>query len=169
MHIPKKYRIYETEDWLLNHRVNSALPGYLMLGTKTDAVDISGIPMKALASLGPLINLTHNAMQSVLSPARIYIGRYGHTEGIPFHLHLIPIFNWVEELFWKDSRYRVLGDFATPPGANGTDGVELTFFVCREFCERPDPPAKQGPSVEQSIALLREEMIKKCKLDNSSQ
>ncbi|MDF2365639.1 MAG: hypothetical protein P1U71_00095 [Sneathiella sp.] len=139
-----------------------------MLGTKTDAVDFSGIPMDALTSLGPLINMTQHAMQSALNPARIYIGRYGHTDGIPFHLHLIPIFNWVEELFWKDERYRVLGNFSSPPGANGTDGVELTFFVWREFCERPDPPFNQGPSVEQSIVLLREEMIKKSKLDDAS-
>ncbi|MEM7173422.1 MAG: HIT family protein [Pseudomonadota bacterium] len=121
--IPNDFRIYETDDWLFNHRVNSALSGYLVLGTKTDAVDVSGIPMKALASLGPLINLTHNAMQSVLNPAHICIGRYGHNEGLAFHLHLIPVYKWVEELFWEDNRYRVFGDFATPQGATGTDGI----------------------------------------------
>ncbi|MNJ56826.1 hypothetical protein D3C77_523900 [compost metagenome] len=36
-----------------------------------------------------------------------------------------------------------------------TDGAELTLFVWREFCERPEPPAVQGQSVEQVITALR--------------
>jgi len=27
-------RIHETEHWLVNHRINSALPGYLMVSSK---------------------------------------------------------------------------------------------------------------------------------------
>jgi len=27
----------------------------------------------------------------------------------PIHFHVIPIYDWVEELFWKDARYRPLG------------------------------------------------------------
>jgi hypothetical protein len=30
-----------------------------------------------------------------------------------------------------------------------------TLFVWREFCERPDPPPVEGPSVERVIAMLR--------------
>ena len=60
--------------------------------------------------------------------------------GLPVHFHLIPLYDWVEELFWEDTRYRTLQQFGVPT-ADLTDGAELTLFVWREFCERADPPA----------------------------
>ena len=160
MDIPEEFHIYETEHWLLNHRVNSALPGYLILGAKADTDDISVLPEQALMSLGPLLAATQQTILSVLEPNRVYISRYGHDLGHSFHFHIIPIFNWVERLFWQDARYGSLAEFATPTGTQGTDGVELTFFVCREFCERLDPPEAIGPSVEESVIMLRNEMSK---------
>ncbi|MBC2657765.1 hypothetical protein H7A76_20190 [Pseudomonas sp. MSSRFD41] len=63
---------------------------------------------------------------------------------------------WVEALFWEDERYRLLESFdgGQRPRLQ-IDGAELTLFVWREFCERPEPPAIQGPSVDESIASLR--------------
>jgi hypothetical protein len=37
-----------------------------------------------------------------------------------------------------------------------TDGAELTLFVWREFCERPDPPTAPGMTVAATISHLRE-------------
>ncbi|AFL50965.1 diadenosine tetraphosphate (Ap4A) HIT family hydrolase [Sinorhizobium fredii] len=74
------------------------------------------------------------------------------------HFHVIPIYNWVEELFWSVARYRLLGTFAEGPGETATDGAEMTLFVWREFCERAEPPPIKGPSVSQAIDLLREEI-----------
>lgn len=68
---------------------------------------------------------------------------------------MIPIYNWVEALFWKDERYRLLETFAEGPEETPTDGAELTFFVWREFCERAVPPPIQGRSVSDVIDLLR--------------
>jgi diadenosine tetraphosphate (Ap4A) HIT family hydrolase len=93
-------------------------------------------------------------MKDLLHPLRVYIGRYGHIPDQPLHFHLIPIYRWVEALFWKDRRYRVLEGFGDAALAGTTDGAELTFFVWREFCERPDPPAIEGPTVEQVVAML---------------
>ena len=60
--------------------------------------------------------------------------------GLPVHFHLIPLYDWVEELFWEDTLPDApavrRADHRTP-----TDGAELTLFVWREFCERADPPA----------------------------
>jgi hypothetical protein len=70
---------------------------------------------------------------------------------------VIPIYDWVEELFWKDARYRLLENFAEGAGETATDGAELTLFW-REFCERAEPPPVKGPSVSEAIELLRETM-----------
>ncbi|MGO4621160.1 HIT family protein [Ensifer sp. 2YAB10] len=158
MQIPQQFHVAETNGWLVNHRMNSALPGYLMVGSKGYANDLSDLTEIALTELGPLLSLAQRALKRELNAQRVYISRYGHTPGYPIHFHIIPIYDWVEELFWCDDRYRALESFAEGPGETATDGAELTLFVWREFCERAKPPPIKGPSVRQVIALLRKAM-----------
>ncbi|MBB2840780.1 UNVERIFIED_ORG: diadenosine tetraphosphate (Ap4A) HIT family hydrolase [Rhizobium etli] len=158
MQIPDRFHVVETDGWLVSHRVNSALPGYLMISSKLDTNDLSDLSEAALTELGPLLAKAQDVLKRKLGAQRIYIGRFGHSPGYPIHFHVIPIYAWVEELFWKDSRYRVLQNFADGPGETPTDGAELTLFVWREFCERALPPQVEGRSVTQTIELLREAM-----------
>ena len=51
----------------------------------------------------------------------------------PIHFHVIPIYDWVEELFWKDARYRPLENFRRWSGRNRNRGAEVTLFVWREL------------------------------------
>jgi len=77
--------------------------------------------------------------------------------GFPLHFHFIPVYGWVEALFWQDERYRVLENFAAATSPQSlTDGAELTLFIWREFGESLTPPATQGPSVPEVIERLRE-------------
>jgi diadenosine tetraphosphate (Ap4A) HIT family hydrolase len=158
LQIPERVRICETDFWLLNHRIDSALPGYLMLGSKLTVNDLSELPEEALAELGPLLARAQKTLKSRLRPVRLYIGRYGHSPGDPIHFHLIPVYDWVERLFWSDNRYRILERFAEAQGGPATDGAELTLFIWREFCERANPPPIEGPSVAEATTLLRESM-----------
>ncbi|ARO22812.1 HIT family protein [Rhizobium sp. S9] len=158
MQVPDRFLVAETDGWLVNHRINSALPGYLMISSKTDTNHLSELPEAALTELGPLLARVQDALKRKLNAGRVYIGRYGHSPGYPIHFHVIPIYEWVEELFWKDSRYRILQSFADGPGETPTDGAELTLFVWREFCERAEPPPVQGRSVSETIELLRRAM-----------
>ena len=158
MKIPQRFHVAETDGWLVNHRMNSALPGYLIINSKMDTNDLSDLSETALKELGPLLATAQDVLKRKLRAQRIYIGRYGHSPGYPIHFHVIPIYDWVEELFWKDSRYRVLQNFADGPGETPTDGAELTLFVWREFCKRAEPPSVEGRSVTQTIELLREAM-----------
>ena len=157
LEIPRQFKIYETEHWLINHRIDSALPGYLMVSSTEFVHELIELSEDALSSLGPLLAKTQDVMRSLLLPGRVYIGRYGHTSGNTFHFHLIPIYDWVEELFWQDARYRALEKLAESSGASATDGAELTLFVWREFCERSAPPTIKGPSVLQTIEMLKAE------------
>lgn len=154
--IPQRFHIGETPDWSVTHRINSALPGYLMISSRMDTNDLSDLSADALGSLGLLFAKAQSALKHVLNAERIYIGRYGHTPGYPIHFHIIPIYKWVEELFWQDDRYRLLYTFTEGPGESATDGAELTLFVWREFCERVEPPLIKGPSVTEAINILRQ-------------
>ncbi|MBZ9745080.1 HIT family protein [Mesorhizobium sp. CO1-1-7] len=155
MEIPQQFHVFETDGWLVSHRINSALPGYLMVSSRRFSDDLSTLSEQALSELGPLLAGAQSALQQTLTAQRVYIGRYGHTPGYPIHFHVIPVYDWVEELFWRDTRYRLLKTFAEPEGDTLTDGAELTLFIWREFCERAEPPPISGPSVPQAIELLR--------------
>lgn len=151
--IPAEYVIAQTSGWSINHRINSALPGYLMIASLQNTNDLSDLPADTLANMGRVFASVQSALMG-LGARRVYIARYGHSPGYPIHFHAIPIYDWVEELFWRDVRYRALGQFSDGHAETLTDGAELTFFVWREFCERADPPAIEGPSVSETIRIL---------------
>jgi diadenosine tetraphosphate (Ap4A) HIT family hydrolase len=154
----RNFTILETEHWRVNHRMDSALPGYLILGARQATNELYRLPADALAELGMLLATVQQALRAVLNPEHLYIGRYGHSSGHAFHFHIIPICGWVRQRFFEDPRYRVLERLQYPP-AGDTDGAELTLYVWREFCESRDPPPVSGPSVTDVIQMLRSFMV----------
>ncbi|VVN37301.1 hypothetical protein PS862_02316 [Pseudomonas fluorescens] len=156
MEVAPRFIIHETAHWILNHHMSSALPGYLMLSSRTHVNSLAELPDSALAELGGLLANVQKTIESKLKPKWLYISRFGHDPGYPIHFHFIPVYHWVEDLFWKDTKYRQLQTFATNENATSlTDGAELTLFIWREFGETPEPPPIQGPSTDQVIDLLR--------------
>ena len=156
MQIDPAYILFETEHWLLNHHLASKLPGYLMLGAKAPVDSLADMPDAALAELGGLLAKTQRVMEAQLKPKWLYISRYGHLPGFPLHFHFIPVYDWVEEAFWRDERYRRVQGLGSQGLAKTlTDGAELTLFVWREFGESLRPPVIKGLSVEQVIGSLR--------------
>jgi diadenosine tetraphosphate (Ap4A) HIT family hydrolase len=159
---PPDLIVAETEHWIVNHRVDSSLPGYLMVGSRNETTNLYELPPAALAELGPLLASVQQAISNLLKPDHLYVGRYGHTAGHSIHFHVIPICSWVKETFANDSRYRVLRSFYTPGVyTSDPDGAELTLYVWREFCESKTPPRIQSPSVPEAISLLREKLATK--------
>lgn len=157
MKIAPSFILHETEHWRLNHHMSSSLPGYLMLGVKESVHSLADLPEPALAELGGLLANTQRIVETRLQPKWLYISRFGHMPDVPLHFHFIPVYDWVEALFWQDERYRLLDTFAAPTaGQTLTDGAELTLFIWREFGESATPPVAQGPSVDVVIKRLRE-------------
>jgi diadenosine tetraphosphate (Ap4A) HIT family hydrolase len=155
--IPEHLIIKTTDHWIVNHRVDSKLPGYLMISSRHPATQLCDHPPAALAQLGPLLAAAQRTLLEILQADHVYLGRYGHQSGHSIHFHAIPVYSWVKAAFAADPRYAVLKTFYTP-GADNTefDGAELTLFIWREFCEKPIPPVLQGPSVSDAIHLLKE-------------
>lgn len=157
--IPEHLIIKTTDHWIVNHRVDSRLPGYVMIGSCLDAADLAGLPRAALAELGELLAHAQQILRDILGAEHVYLGRYGHQAGPSIHFHVIPIYAWVKAAFKADSRYAALQSLRTT-GAGNTeyDGAEMTLFVWREFCEGPNAPAVQGPSVSDVVRRLRQNM-----------
>src|SRR5882672_10501142 len=156
---PKHLVILQTEDWMLNHRVDSAMPGYLILGARMPTNDLSLLRPEALAQLGMLLARTQKALATILKPKHLYIGRYGHTVGHALHFHIMPVCEWVRQSFFSDPRYRALKNFDRHPAGtevtDETDGAELTLYIWREFCENPVPPRVFGPSIHEVVERLK--------------
>lgn len=75
MNVPQRFIIHESEYWTINHRMDSALPGYLMLSAKQMKNTLAALPTEALAELGMLQARIQQAMDDLLRPKRVYIGR----------------------------------------------------------------------------------------------
>lgn len=159
MKIPHQFIIYQTEHWVINHRINSALAGYLMISAKQPCQSLSELSTDSLTELGLLQARTESALKELLNPKHLYIAKYGHTAGYPIHFHVIPVCQWVEDLFWQDQRYRLLEQFSDSVPETLTDGAELTLFIWREFCESQTPPANQGLTIAETISALRTRFI----------
>jgi diadenosine tetraphosphate (Ap4A) HIT family hydrolase len=146
--------VCETDHWIINQRVDSALPGYLMLGSRVDTNDLSSLSEAALSELGVHLAKMQRILSELFAPPHFYVGRYGHMAGHSIHFHVIPIYEWVAQ------RYRVLHEFYTPgvynSGSDASfDGAEMTLFVWREFCESRNPPEIVGPSIQEAVEMIK--------------
>lgn len=92
MEIAPHFIIHETDHWIINHHLASALPGYLMLSAKGQTTSLSQLSPDALAELGVLLAQTQQVIERQLSPKHLYIGRFGHEPGWPIHFHFIPVY-----------------------------------------------------------------------------
>jgi len=156
--IDPAFVVFESPRWIVNHRLNCALPGYLMVAARDESArSLSDLDAAALAELGPLLARTSRVIEAVLGAERVYVGRYGHTPGWPVHFHLIPVYPWLVEAFAKDARYDALRRLHGSDCPGGPDGGDLTVYVWREWttAEGRTPPAARGPSVEEAIERLR--------------
>lgn len=162
---PREFVIYESVHWRINHRVDSKLPGYLILAPKDSGANrFQELPSEALIEMGLVLSKVTHAIEEELRPKHLYVSRYGHMSGHNFHFHIIPVYEWVIEAFLQDMQYRLLSQFYTLGAKNtgqttGFDGAEMTLYIWRELCESLTPPQIQGSTVEETIALLRQKLV----------
>jgi diadenosine tetraphosphate (Ap4A) HIT family hydrolase len=154
--VPRRLIIFESEYWTLNHRIDCALPGYLMLGARAPVSELASLPEKALEELGSRLAAAQRALTAILRPDHFYVGRFGHSAGYSIHFHLIPICGWVKERFRADARYDAVRRLGPRSDPEETDGAEMTLYVWREFCESENPPEVVGLSIEDVVTRLRQ-------------
>ena len=154
---PDDLVVHESEHWLINQRIKSALPGYLMVSSKVETTDLARMPSAAQSELGHHLACAQAILKRLFEPEHIYFGRYGHSLGYSIHFHVIPIYRWVVKALADDRRYDCLRTLDSPESDATPDGGEITLFVWREFCEGRNPPPIEGPSVSDVVTSIRKE------------
>ena len=158
---PTEMVVMESDYWRINQRVDARLPGYLMVAPKDSSVTkFSQLGAEASIEMGVLLQKTARALEDLLHPTHLYVGRYGPSAGHSLHFHVIPVYDWVAEAFRDDPRYRRLREFDTPGVLNsgqlsGFDGAEMTLFIWREYAEGSRTLPPQCPEMATVLALLR--------------
>jgi diadenosine tetraphosphate (Ap4A) HIT family hydrolase len=155
--VDPRFVVHETAHWLVNHRDDAVLPGYLMIAAKAPAGrPLAELGAAALAELGPLLARTTRLLESEMGAKRVYCGRYGHSPGWPVHFHVMPVYAWVEEAFARDDRCRVLSELHRC-GETRPDGADLTVFIWRRLttAEGAVIAVPEGWSVAAAIAKLQ--------------
>ncbi|AZS50367.1 HIT family protein [Entomomonas moraniae] len=159
MQISDNLIVFNSKHWVVNHRKDSKLSGYLIMQPICSSANCNSLSIEALKEMGSIIARTEGIIKKICNPQYLYISKYGHTPDTPFHFHFIPVYQWVIDLFWSDERYRELSKFGDPSLSHLTDGAELTFFIWREFCEKELPPKIQGISAQEMIKKIKAEFL----------
>jgi diadenosine tetraphosphate (Ap4A) HIT family hydrolase len=150
-----EFLVYETEHWRVNQRIDSPLPGYLMVGAKDPkAVDLTQLSEVALSEMGAVLAMATGALQRLFKPEHLHICRFGHDNGHTVHFHIIPIYKWVIEAYRRASRDG--GTHVQYP--DFIDGSALTLFVTEEFGRGRAPCEIIEPSIGAVIQVLRDEL-----------
>lgn len=68
MLIPESMMIKKTKYWIINHRINSALPGYIMMSSQYHGKALYELPNAALQEMGILISKIDKALRNILHP-----------------------------------------------------------------------------------------------------
>ena len=144
-----EFIVFESDHWRVNQRVDSLLPGYLVVGARTGS-SWSLLSASALLELGPVLSAAVRTLQKCLSPEHVHVCSFGHDSGHSLHFHVIPIYEWVKEMYFQavtDGGTEVVyPDFA--------DGASLTLFVSEEFSRGRSLCKVPGPSVREIIQEL---------------
>jgi len=161
-----EFVVYETEHWRVNQRVDSTLPGYLIVGAKEPkAVDLAQLSEDALSEMGTVLGRVTGALQRLFQPEHLHICRFGHDSDHTVHFHVIPIYNWVNVAYRRAAREG--GTYVQYP--DFTDGASLTLFVTEEFGRGRVPCEIVEPSIPAVIDALRQELDSERQPNTTSQ
>ena len=82
--------ICQDDYWVVDHSVNPVLlRGFLIIKPKRHCEQIAELTVEEMASLGPVISRTTNALTRVFNPEKIYISSFGDAVR-HIHFYVIP-------------------------------------------------------------------------------
>ncbi len=158
--------ILETKHWRITHNRDARLEGYLMLGTLEEAYEFSDISSEGLAEFGEIVSLATSAIRKTFSPKHVLVGRYGVMPGHRLHLHLVPVYDWLDKRMESDERYSFLDTlYSDEDSVLRYDAADYMLYTWRELCERADESGLPEVDLTSVVNKLKRQ-IEKDRLDS---
>lgn len=83
------YRVYANRYFVIEQCRDCAVPGYLIVSSRQEAVYLSELSGEALNVLGPTLALAVAVVRHVIEPVKIYCAQFGE-EASQLHFHVFP-------------------------------------------------------------------------------
>jgi diadenosine tetraphosphate (Ap4A) HIT family hydrolase len=151
--IPEDHILYQSKSWVVNHRVDVVYPGYLILTGNRNAKSLNEYKKENLNNLGIILAFCEKMLASEIG---VKICRYGFTKGIPFHFHIVPIYNWLEQKIKHHQKYKDIFNDVDEE----LDGADYMFFISREYYQHggkiPYNQAKKKDMILKMKKLFRD-------------
>ncbi len=159
---PKESILLETSHWRIHHNIHARLQGYLMIGALGSEVnEFSDVSSEGLAEFGEIVAAATNAIKTTFNPKHIFVSRYGVMPGNLLHLHVIPVYDWLEDRIRRDERYSFLSELIDVTWGTDYDAADFLLYTWRELVEHADtcgiPPVDIPKTVARMISNLRSE------------
>jgi len=142
------FTLFETNHWTISHRTDSRYPGYLIISSREETLDISALTKASLAEMGDVLAETEQLLTMVYNPYKVITAKMGFTKGFSCHFHMIPVMPTLLDQIAAHSGY-----------AKEPDGIDAMLFICREYCERSLNETEMQ-TMDNTIALLRKKYQK---------
>lgn len=128
LNIPKNHIIYQSNNWIVNHRVDTIYPGYLIVSTTSTKSDLHEIDVLASKKLVCILSFCERFLYKKAFATKVLICKYGFTKDLPFHFHIIPIYTWVIDEIKQDAKY--LEIFKSKDQFSGPG---VSFYISKQY------------------------------------
>ncbi len=126
--------IWQGQDWMINANMTYSIPGYVYVTHRDVSVQKFGqLSNDAAAEMGHCLKYATNAVETVLQPQNILVGRFGLVKGSQIHFHIAPVFDWVIEALQSNPNYTAYQKNNPENYPAVPDGAELQAFIWREM------------------------------------
>lgn len=130
-----------------------------MIGTLLkDAYDFSDLSAPALSEFGHVVAAATGAIQRSFQPKHIFVGRYGVAPGNLLHLHVVPVFDWLEKRIEADTRYSFLDQISEGSCGLRYDAADFLLYTWRELVERADRSGLPPIDLPSVVGVLKKQI-----------
>ncbi len=120
--------VWETDDWLLRHSLETTIVGYLVLESKRHFLDLSEATQTECEGLPFMLKSATSALRRVAEAERVYT--YTLAEVVPhYHVHMVPRTSSMPRAY----RGRGILQFPTSPSADAALAESMSLRLKRHI------------------------------------
>ncbi len=127
-----------------------------MLSTlDSNAYEFDQLSHESLSEMGLIIEQAVTAIKNAFKPKHIFVSKYGVEPGNVIHFHIIPIYDWIDEMIAADENYSFIETLYDPNLPMKYDAADYLLFIWRELTEKAHQSGIDPVNIDESIQILK--------------